>query len=243
MHDIDKTKSLIEEIFSKGRKGLTLLIDPDKPLSSTEIEQWNDLVDLWLVGGSLIVNGDVAETVSVIKAHSNKPVVLFPGPGMPIVRADAILFMSLISGRNPELLIGQQVINAPMVRKLGLEVLPTAYMIVGNSKTSAHYMSFTLPIPEKKELVEATALAGLYLGFQFFYLDGGSGGNPISSGIIKAVARTTQRPVFVGGGITTVEQCVKAWNSGATFVVIGTAVENGTIKPDDIWEAVQQQKR
>ncbi|NPA35124.1 MAG: geranylgeranylglyceryl/heptaprenylglyceryl phosphate synthase [Chlorobi bacterium] len=238
-----KTESLMEEIFSKGRKALALLVDPDKPLNSEEIERWDEVVDLWLVGGSLIANGDVAETVRVIKAHSNKPVVLFPGPGMPIVKADAILFMSLISGRNPELLIGQQVINAPIVRKLGLEVLPTAYLIVGNRYTAAHYMSFTSPIPEKKELVEATALAGLYLGFRYFYLDGGSGGNPISPEVIKVVAETTRRPVFVGGGITTADQCIRAWNSGATFVVIGTAVENGILKPDELWSVIQDWKQ
>ncbi len=233
-----KVRDTIENLFQSRKKGLVVLVDPDKPLSSDEIKKWDAIVSFWLVGGSLIVKGDVASTVQLLKNHSKKPVVLFPGPGMPIVNADAILFMSLISGRNPELIIGQQVINAPQVKKLGLEALPTAYMIVGNGNTSAHYMSFTQPIPEKEELVEATALAGLYLGFQYFYLDGGSGGKPITSQIIRVVAEITQRPVFVGGGITNVQQCLKAWNSGATFVVIGTAVENGSLKPEDLWEVI-----
>ncbi len=233
-----KVRDTIENLFQRGEKGLVVLVDPDKPLSLDEIKKWEGIVTFWLVGGSLIVKGDVALTVRHLRENSKKPVVLFPGPGMPIVNADAILFMSLISGRNPELLIGQQVINAPVVKKLGIETLPTAYMIVGNSYTAAHYMSFTQPIPEKTELVEATALAGLYLGFQYFYLDGGSGGKPISQEIIEVVAQTTQRPLFVGGGITNVQQCIKAWNSGSTFVVIGTAIENGALKPEDLWEAI-----
>lgn len=238
-----KVSKQIEDIFFAGNKGLVVLVDPDKPMKNEAIKKWDHITSFWLVGGSLLVNGDVYETVSTLKQYSKKPVILFPGPGMPITKADAILFMSLISGRNPELLIGQQVINAPVVRKLGIEPLPTAYLLIGDGTTAAHYMSFTMPLPEKKELVEATVLAGLYLGFKYFYLDGGSGGKPISESIISLVAQVTGRPLFVGGGIRTVDQCLRAWNSGATFVVVGTAVENGLLNPDELWEAMQSMKQ
>ena len=186
-------------------------------------------VDFILVGGSLITNGFFEKCIQIIKLHTQIPVVLFPGNIMQVSKdADAILLLSLISGRNPDLLIGKHVLAAPMLKQSGLEIIPTGYMLIdGGNITSVSYMSNTTPIPaEKHSIAACTAMAGEMLGLQVTYMDAGSGAqHPISTKIISAVRESVNGPIFIGGGIKTAEGAVAACNAGADVVVVGTAFE------------------
>lgn len=217
-----------------GKKHLAVLIDPDSVEHEARLielcERSNEAgADLILVGGSLITNGFFDRCIRVIKQHSAIPVVLFPGNIMQVnEEADAILLLSLISGRNPDLLIGKHVLAAPMLKKSGLEVIPTGYMLIdGGNITSVSYMSNTTPIPAEKDSIAAcTALAGEMLGLQVTYMDAGSGAqNPIPVKLIRAVRENVSGPVFVGGGIRSVEGAVAACEAGADVVVVGNAFE------------------
>ncbi|MBT1687242.1 geranylgeranylglyceryl/heptaprenylglyceryl phosphate synthase, partial [Dawidia soli] len=164
-----------------------------------------------------------------VKDHVKIPVVLFPGNSMQIEpTADALLFLSLISGRNPELLIGQHVVAAPIIRNTKLEVIPTGYMLVNSGRiTSAAYISNTMPIPDDKySLAAATAMAGEMLGLQALYMDAGSGAEKeISAKMIATVRKAIQIPLIVGGGINTSQKALRALEAGADMVVIGNALE------------------
>lgn len=217
-----------------GRKHLAVLIDPDSIENEAQLvllcERSNAAnVDFILVGGSLITNGFFDTCIRVVKQHTQIPVVLFPGNIMQVNKdADAILFLSLISGRNPDLLIGKQVLAAPMLKKSGLEIIPTGYILVdGGSSTSVSYMSNTTPIPaEKHSIAACTALAGEMLGLQVTYMDAGSGAqNPVSAKMISAVRESVSGPIFVGGGMRTPEAAVAACRAGADVVVVGNAFE------------------
>lgn len=222
-----KLRSLTES----GRKGIAWLIDPDDvdspALFETQIQEAVHLkIDFFFLGGSLIQQNKVSEIIHFIKSvTADIPVVIFPGNSLQFSPlADAILFLSLISGRNPDLLIGQHVNIAPILAKSKVEVLPTGYMLVdGGQTTSVHYISQTIPLPNHHpELAVATALAGHFLGLQYFYLDAGSGApHPVSSEIIKAVKKKIKSPLFVGGGLNTKEKIQTAFESGADLVVIG----------------------
>ena len=170
------------------------------------------------------------EVVKTLKAHLSVPIVLFPGNWNQISNhADALLFLSLISGRNPDLLIGQHVHAAPILKTTSLEVISTGYMLIDcGRQTTASYMSHTLPIPyNKPDIAAATALAGEYLGMKLIYMDGGSGAEqPISRAMIKKVASAVELPIIVGGGIRTEDDAAAAYSAGADIVVVGTAVEN-----------------
>lgn len=221
----------IQKASAAKKKQLAVLIDPDKTTQLPEVLQLckDCAVDYLFVGGSLLYKGSVEETLSLIKSQTDIPVVLFPGSTYQLhPLADAVLFLSLISGRNPELLIGKHVEAAPLIRAYDLEALPTGYMLIdGGNVTTASYISNTTPIPSHKpEIAACTALAGKYLGLQVMYLDAGSGAvNPVSNETIHAVKATTGLPVIVGGGIRTAEQAAQAWNAGADILVIGTAIE------------------
>jgi putative glycerol-1-phosphate prenyltransferase len=158
------------------------------------------------------------------------PVVLFPGSNLYIHSdADGILFLSLISGRNPEFLIGQHVVAAPLLKASGLEILPTGYMLVdGGKPTTVSYISNTQPIPaDKADIAACTAMAGEMLGQQLLYLDAGSGAeNPVSPGMISAVKKATSLPLLAGGGIRSGEQARNAWEAGADCIVIGNVLES-----------------
>jgi len=215
-----------------GEKLLAVLIDPDK---TTFLDGLFDLatdagVDFFLVGGSLITEGNIDHTLQSIRQRSGKPVFIFPGDNSQISSAaDGILLLSLISGRNPEYLIGQHVKAAPILRKSGLEILSTGYLLIESGNiTTAQYMSHTLPIPHgKPEIAATTALAGEQLGMKLIYLDGGSGaGKTISQEMIASVAEQISIPLLVGGGIKTPEQAQTAWDAGADIVVIGTVLES-----------------
>jgi phosphoglycerol geranylgeranyltransferase len=219
---------------AKGLKSIAVLLDPDKLKDSARLDRMMELiqhaeVDFVFVGGSLMVEDNFETCLKQIKANSPVPVVLFPGsPAQVSPHADAILFLSLISGRNPELLIGHHVAAAPVLQKLQLEIIPTGYMLVDCGKpTTASYISQTLPIPwNKPEIAAVTALAGQMLGLQCMYLDGGSGAEkPVSEKMIRAVRESIKTPLIVGGGIRTEQEAMNAYNAGADLLVVGTAFE------------------
>ena len=228
----------LQAITKSGRKGIAWLIDPDDFQSvqrfESQLQEANKLkIDFFFLGGSIIQQNTVSEIISLIKMLCpDIPVVLFPGNTLqysPL--ADGILFISLISGRNPDLLIGQHVTLAPLLEKSEMEVLPTGYMLIdGGQTTSVHYMSQTIPLPNHHpELSVATALAGKFLGLQYFYLDAGSGApNPVSPEIIKAVKRKIKAPLMVGGGLNSLEKIKSAFQAGADLVVIGNGAGKST---------------
>lgn len=229
-----KTLEYIEGKRSKNEKLLAILIDPDKVEKSADLENIcinlsQNKPDIILIGGSLINNGRFEEVVKKLKSLSIAPVIIFPGNNKQISpSADGILLLSLISGRNPEYLIGQHVASAFDLKKSGIDILSTGYILVdcGNT-TAAAYMSNTQPIPYLKNGIAcATALAGEQIGNGLIYLDGGSGADkPVSAGMIQSVKRTLSVPLIVGGGIKTTEQAISAWRNGADIIVIGTAFE------------------
>ncbi len=224
--------NIYNRISQSRKKGIAILIDPDKntPVTLEKILQnCNQFgVDFIFVGGSLVV-GNTSEIITYIKLRTEIPVVIFPGNVIQISdKADGILFLSLISGRNPEYLIGQHVIAAPTLKKSGIEVIPTAYILIENGRTtSVEYISNTVPIPaDKPEIVVATALAGEMLGMKMIYLEAGSGAaKSVALGIISEVRKSTTIPILVGGGIKSGEDAKKIFEAGADIVVIGSAVE------------------
>lgn len=216
-----------------GKKSFVVLIDPDKvndnSLESTIALAAEARVDYFFVGGSLVVSSYLDECVQLIKKSCSIPVILFPGsPGQVSRYADALLYLSLISGRNPELLIGQHVISAPMVKKSGLEIMPTGYMVVdGGAPTTVSYISNASPIPaNKEEIAVCTAMAGEMLGMKLIYMDAGSGAQkPISEHMIGAVSLSIEVPLIVGGGITDPEKAYLNCRHGADVIVVGNAIE------------------
>ena len=223
----------ILEKKAKGKKLFAILIDPDKQKNSVLsliVQKANEAnVDYFFVGGSLLTNDNLEECIKTIKNNSNIPVILFPGNAMQINKnADGILFLSLISGRNPELLIGKQVISAPILKQTSLEVISTGYMLIESGKpTTASYMSNTLPIPRNKNgIATSTAIAGEYLGMKLIYMDGGSGAEkPIEIDMIKQVSNQINIPLIVGGGICNAQKAIDNCNAGADLIVVGNAIE------------------
>lgn len=212
---------------------LAVLIDPDK-VDQSELKHLVALavlakVDFIFVGGSLIVNNQLDACLSAIKAQCDIPLVLFPGDSYQLsYRADGILFLSLISGRNPELLIGKHVITAPYLKLSPLEVIPTGYMLIdGGVSTTVAYISNTSPIPaDKEDIAASTAMAGEMLGLRCIFMDAGSGAKyPVPERMIAAVRASVQIPLIVGGGIRTVEQAHRNVLAGADIIVVGNAFE------------------
>ena len=223
----------IQTIYKSGQKGLAWLIDPDDwdELLPEKLKEIQDLkVDFIFIGGSLIQQDNVTELIKMIRENvPHLPIVIFPGNALQFSpNADALLFLSLISGRNPDLLIGQHVAVAPLIEKSNIEVLPTGYLLIdGGKRTSVHYMSQTIPLPNHSpELTVATALAGYYLGLKYFYLDAGSGAaEPVNPKIIKAMKKRIAAPLLVGGGLNNIEKIRQAYLAGADIVVIGNGAE------------------
>lgn len=217
-----------------GIKSFAVLIDPDKiespesciALINSSVE---NKVDYFFVGGSLITSDSLNLIIQLIKTHSNTPVVLFPGSNMHIDgSADGILFLSLLSGRNPDLLIGQHVVAAPILKKTSLEIMPTGYILVNSGRpTTASYMSGTMPIPRDKTPVAlCTAMAGEMLGLRLIYLDAGSGASlPVPPEMIQAVKGAVDTPLLVGGGIDTAQKASEAIEAGADVIVVGNGIE------------------
>ncbi|MEJ8816702.1 geranylgeranylglyceryl/heptaprenylglyceryl phosphate synthase [Lacibacter sp. H407] len=222
----------------RGQKSFAVLIDPDK-VNPSAVEQLVRLsvdakVDYFLVGGSLVISNQLDEVVQQIKASCDIPVILFPGSPSQISNyADALLYLSLISGRNPELLIGQHVISAPFVKQSGLEIISTGYMVVdGGAPTTVSYISNATPLPsDKNEIAMCTAMAGEMLGMKVIYMDAGSGAKrAISENMIQAVAQQIEVPLIIGGGITDPEKAYRNCKAGADVIVIGNAIEkNATL--------------
>ena len=218
---------------AENRKLLAILLDPDKQapgelgacLESIHAQP----VDLLLVGGSTVANGHTQELVAKIKQLSSLPVVLFPGDHSQITtEADALLFLSLLSGRNAEYLVNQQVKAVPLLQDSGLEVIPTAYILVdGGVDTSVQRVSSTQPMnPETPEEIIHTAMAGMYMGHKLIYLEAGSGArNPVPAQLISGLRSRVDIPIIVGGGIRSHEQLAAAYENGADMAVIGTAFE------------------
>ena len=216
------------------KKQIAVLIDPDKT-DSKKLQKTMDAankahIDFFLVGGSLLLKNNLEETIVFIKKNSKKKVYLFPGnPSQICNRADGILLLSLISGRNADLLIGNHVQAAPLLKQSKLQIISTGYMLIeSGTATTVSYISNTTPIPANKpEIAACTALAGEQLGLKVIYLEAGSGAqNSVSKEMIQAVKKIINIPLIVGGGIRSAAQIETAFNAGADIVVIGTAVEN-----------------
>jgi putative glycerol-1-phosphate prenyltransferase len=213
--------------------GYFVLLDPDKndlgSLPSFIREATQAGADGFLVGGSLMLTDDFEDHLRTVKQNTSVPVIIFPGSIMQVSPlADAILFLILISGRNPDYLIGNQVIAAPIIRRSGLEALSTGYMLIeaGNT-TSAEFMSNTKPIPrDKPDIALAHALAAELIGMKLVYLDAGSGAREsVSDDMLRTIAQRCSLPIIVGGGIRTPEDARKKVEAGASFVVTGTITE------------------
>ena len=199
-------------------------------------------VDYFLVGGSLVISNYLDECIQYIKKSCSIPVVLFPGsPSQVSSYADGLLYLSLISGRNPELLIGQHVVSAPIVRKSGLEVISTGYMVIdGGAPTTVSYISNATPLPsDKNEIAMCTAMAGEMLGMKLIYMDAGSGARrAIAETMIEKVASCIEVPLIIGGGITQPEKAYLNCKAGADVIVVGNAIEKDPMLIKDIASAV-----
>ncbi len=218
-------------IINKKRL-FALLIDPDKHTSKSLLDickNANDTgVDLIFVGGSLL-NNNIDSSIEFIKSHTKIPILLFPGNLLQISdKADGILLLSLISGRNPDLLIGNHVLASSHIKRSNLEVLPTGYILIeGGKTTSVEYMSNTQPIPAgKTDIAVATAIAGEMLGLKYIYLEAGSGANnSVNLEMIENVKKNINIPLIVGGGFRTEDDIKKAAIAGADVIVVGTVLE------------------
>ena len=224
----------LNERAAKGQKSFAVLIDPDKVSDLRSLQDLIRLgseckVDYFFVGGSFVTKNQSAEVIAAIKSECSTPVILFPGSSLQVeTSADAILFLSLISGRNPEFLIGQHVQAAPILRNSQLEILPTGYMLVGEDQsTTVSYISNTTPIPNSKTSVGVcTAMAGEMLGLRIIYLDAGSGAQEaISTSMIGAIRQAISTPIIVGGGLTNADKALATLKAGADVIVIGNGIE------------------
>jgi len=241
--------SVYNQILKKYRnneKQLAFLIDPDK-FSFARIEELKALLykvvpDILLVGGSLI-SVDTSQFVSELKQHVNLPVILYPGSASQICKeTDAVLFLSLLSGRNPEFLISHHVTAAPLIKANNIEAISTGYILVdGGCSTSVQYISQTQPIPaNKNDIAIATALAGQYMGMKMVYMDAGSGANnPIPASMVSAVKKQIDIPLMIGGGLRTVESIKLACKAGADIIVVGNALEQDLCLLADFYTAVK----
>lgn len=226
--------SNLQQRHKENKKSIAVLVDPDKAEDPSRLQHLINLasencVNYFFVGGSLVTSANLSEVVRKIKENVTIPVVLFPGNAIQVdASADGLLFLSLISGRNPELLIGQHVVAAPILKNTRLEVIPTGYMLINSGKiTSVAYISNTMPIPDDKySLAASTALAGQMLGLQIIYIDAGSGAEKeINPRMIAAVRKSVSIPLIVGGGINTSRKAIAALEAGADMIVVGNALE------------------
>ncbi|HEX8549009.1 MAG TPA: geranylgeranylglyceryl/heptaprenylglyceryl phosphate synthase [Cytophagaceae bacterium] len=234
--------------YKTGQKAFAVLLDPDKlyQKNAEEIikaaESCN--IDYFFVGGSILTQDFLEEVILEIKRKTNIPVIIFPGSNQHISKkADGILLLSLISGRNPEFLIGQHVISAPILKESGLEILPTGYMLVDcGSQTTVSYISNTTPIPyDKNDIAACTAMAGEMLGLKLIFLDGGSGAaKPVHKKMIASVRKAVDVPIIVGGGINSSSKALDALSAGADLIVIGNGIEERTELMYEVSEAVSE---
>lgn len=250
-----KLKDIYPSLCEKkmnGKKSFAVLIDPDK----VNDEKMNHLiklavtarVDYFLVGGSLIISNYLDKCVQFIKNNCSIPVLLFPGSSSQVSKyADALLYLSLISGRNADLLIGQHVVSAPFIKQSGLEIISTGYMVIdGGAPTTVSYISNATPLPaDKNEIAMCTAMAGEMLGMKLIYMDAGSGAKiSITESMIEKVSRCIEVPLIIGGGITDPEKAYLNCKAGADIIVVGNAIEKDESLIMEMAEAVHsvQQK-
>lgn len=222
----------LQQLKQHNKKALAVLIDPDQSIQSVrQIAQLcqKQQVDFIFVGGSLVTSGVLSEAISTIQSNCALPVFIFPGNEFMLdEQADGILFLSLLSGRNPEYLIGKQIVAAPQLAASNLEVVPTAYLLIdGGKETSVSYISNTKPIPANKpDIAVATALAGKLMGMQCIYMDAGSGADhSISETMVNKVQTNVQLPLIIGGGIRSAQTALNLYRAGADVLVIGNGVE------------------
>lgn len=219
--------------LSKNDRKLAILIDPDKHDHNGLLDMCAGLQfiqpDFVFIGGSLVYKSSLQESARLLRSNLNTPIILFPGHFTQLTdEVDGVLVLSLISGRNPDLLIGQHVLSAPILKRMKAKKISTGYMLIdGGVPTSVSYMSHTLPIPrDKTDIAVCTAQAGELLGMECIYLDAGSGAQrsiPVS--MIREVSKAVDIPLIVGGGIKNLETIDAFWNAGANLVVIGNALE------------------
>ncbi len=217
----------------KSDRKLAVLIDPDKHTEfdlidfSKKIDQIEP--DFILIGGSLIYRSKISASAKLLQTLSNKPLVLFPGHFTQLTdHVDAVMLLSLISGRNADLLIGQHVLAAPKLKSMNADIISTGYMLIdGGKPTSVSYMSNSQPIPrDKNDIAICTAQAGEMIGMKMIYMDAGSGASQsVSPEMVRDVAKSIDIPLIVGGGIRTIEALETYWNAGANLIVIGNALE------------------
>jgi putative glycerol-1-phosphate prenyltransferase len=242
-------KSVYTSLLSKkagSQKSFAVLIDPDK-VTPSSLDKLCSMcldakVDYFFVGGSLVVSNRLDEVIIQIKKNCDIPILLFPGSPSQISRhGDALLYLSLISGRNADLLIGQHVISAPSVKQSGLEIIPVGYMVIdAGSPTTVSYISNALPIPcDRHEIAMCTAMAGEMLGMKLIYMDAGSGAKrPVHEDMIAVVAQNITVPLVVGGGITDPEKAYHNCKAGADLIVIGNAIEKDPSLISDMAAAI-----
>lgn len=246
------TQPILQNLHQRKKakvKSFAVLIDPDKisdsgaclALVNRCIE---NQVDFFLVGGSLITTDNFSLVVAMIKEQCEIPVIIFPGNTMHIdTSADAILFLSLISGRNPELLIGQHVHAAPILKRSNLEIISTGYLLIDSGRsTTVSYISNTSPIPADKHSIAAcTAMAGEMLGLSTIYLDAGSGAErAVPEKMISAVRKSVDCPLIVGGGINSGYKASLALSAGADVVVVGNGIEKNLELLVEVSEAITE---
>ena len=236
----------LQEKKKNGQKSFAILIDPDK-ITTASLTPLIDLAvdakaDYFLVGGSLVVSDNLDNTILAIRQKCSIPVILFPGsPSQISKHADALLYLSLISGRNADLLIGQHVISAPFVKKSGLEIISTGYMVIdGGAPTTVSYISNATPIPaDKADIALCTAMAGEMLGMKLIYMDAGSGARKaITEEMISLVASNINIPLIVGGGIKDAEKAYLNCKAGADVIVVGNAIEKDSSLIKEIAAAI-----
>jgi putative glycerol-1-phosphate prenyltransferase len=242
----EKVYHILTQRKLTGKKSFAVLIDPDKvSLQRLDLLIGQSVaagVDFFFMGGSLVLTDNLDESILHIKKNCNIPVVLFPGNPSQLSRhADALLYLSLISGRNADLLIGQHVISAPAVKQSGLEVISTGYMVVdGGAPTTVSYISNAAPIPaDKEDIALCTAMAGEMLGKKVIYMDAGSGAKvPVTDSMIRRVAENIAIPLIVGGGIWNAVKAYLNCKAGADVVVVGNAIEKEDFLIKEIAAAV-----
>ncbi len=243
-----KENSTVYKKFQDGEKKFVPLVDPDKFTSAgiKKVANFSEKAGVAFIffGGSLVTKNKNLEFLKILKENCSVPIILFPGNQYQILEeADGILLLSLISGRNAEMLIGNHVIAAPVLKASGLDIIPTGYILIdGGKPTAVSYMSNSTPIPyDKDDIACCTALAGEMLGMRLIYLDCGSGAiNPASTSMIQKIKKTIALPLIIGGGIRTVRQAEIIWNAGADVVVVGNAIEEN---PDLILKIAESRKK
>ncbi len=238
----------LRTLKSQRRSGFAVLADPDKiaPADMHHLARLcNDAgVDYLFMGGSLLMAHQMELCIQRFKTESSIPVILFPGsPAQVTPYADALLYLSLISGRNADMLIGQHVVSAPLVKASGLEVISTGYMVIdGGVQTTVSYISNAQPIPaDKPEIALCTAWAGEMQGKHIIYMDAGSGARrPVSAEMISKVSNHIDIPLVVGGGILTPEKVYENCLAGANIVVVGNAIERDPLLIRDMAQAIRE---